>query len=470
MGTQTSIAESPGLTHIDTNMSSRTCTRADCAALDAADPLAAMRDRFALPDDVIYLDGNSLGALPKATAPHVADVIERQWGEELIASWNTAGWIAAPRRVGDALAPLIGARDGEVIVADSTSINLFKVLTVAMRLASDGGASRDVVRDIVVSEADNFPTDLYIAEGVLRQLSTARGDGATLELVPATAADARQNAIVASLTARTAVLMLTHVNYRTGAMHDMRALTRAAHDAGALVVWDLAHSAGAVTVDLHEADADFAIGCGYKYLNGGPGAPAFLWVHPRHVERFMQPLSGWMGHAAPFTFDSAYAPAAGVDRYLCGTPPIVSMAALECGVASLKSLTGAPCAMPALRAKSVALTELFIEQVESRCGDALVLATPRDAARRGSQVSFFARGALAAHGYALMQALTECGVIGDFREGRGDDGGGGDILRFGFAPAYLRYVDAFDAAEAIGDTLASEAYRDPRFQVRAAVT
>ncbi len=464
MGTQTSVVESPR------GVSLGARTRVECAALDVADPLAAMRERFALPDDVIYLDGNSLGALPKATAPHVADVIARQWGEDLIASWNSAAWIAAPRRIGDALAPLIGAREGEVVVADSTSINLFKVLTVALRIAGEDDDSRDVI----VSEADNFPTDLYIAEGVLRHSSAARGDGARLKLVPATAGnrneDVSEDAIATALMSSTAVLMLTHVNYRTGAMHDMKAVTRAAHDAGALVVWDLAHSAGAVPVDLHDADADFAIGCGYKYLNGGPGAPAFLWVHPRHVERFMQPLSGWMGHAAPFAFDSAYAPAAGVERFLCGTPAILSMAALECGIASLKNLDQASSAMPALRAKSIALTELFIEQVESRCGDALALASPRDAARRGSQVSFFARGALAGHGYALMQALSECGVIGDFRKGHSASGDDDDILRFGFAPAYLRYVDAFDAAEAIGDALISEAWRDPRFQTWAAVT
>lgn len=453
-------------------------SRGDCAALDATDPLAALRERFVLPDEVIYLDGNSLGALPRATASHLADVIGRQWGDELIASWNCAGWISAPRRIGNAIAPLIGAREGEVVVADSTSINLYKVLTVAMRIAAAGGAVRDVARNVVISEADNFPTDLYIAEGVLRQLSDVRIDArtgsASLQLVPATASDARHEAIVDSLGASTAVLMLTHVNYRTGAMHDMKAVTRAAHDAGALVIWDLAHSAGAVPVDLHDAEADFAVGCGYKYLNGGPGAPGFLWVHPRHVERFTQPLSGWMGHAAPFAFDPRYAPAAGVERFLCGTPAILSMAALECGIASLASLDGAADPMPALRAKSIALTGLFIEQVESRCVAALALATPRDPARRGSQVSFFPRGALDGHGYAMMQALIECGVIGDFRKGRSDDAsrgdGDGDILRFGFAPAFLRYVDVFDAAEAIGDALASEAYRDPRFQVRRAVT
>jgi len=433
-------------------------SRAGCQQHDADDPLASLRDRFSLPDGTIYLDGNSLGALPRATAARVADVVAREWGRDLIESWNSAGWIEAPRRVGDALAPLIGARPGEVAVADSTSVNLFKVLTVAMRTARE-----DTGRAVVVSEADNFPTDLYIAEGVVAQC----GDGAALKLVPATASDARADAIVAALDPSVAVLMLTHVNYRTGAMHDMKRLTRIAHEAGVLVIWDLAHSAGAVPVDLHDADADFAIGCGYKYLNGGPGAPAFLWAHPRHVERFRQPLSGWMGHAAPFAFVPGYAPAAGIDRFLCGTPPILSMAALECGIASLRSVDGAANPMPALRAKSVALTELFIALVEARCGDAILLATPRDATMRGSQVSFHARGAIAGRGYAVMQALIDRGVVGDFRKGASDDG---DILRFGFTPAYLRYVDVFDAVEVIADVIASGSFHDARFDVRAAVT
>jgi kynureninase len=432
-------------------------SRARCAERDANDPLAAMRDRFALPAGTIYLDGNSLGALPRATAARVAEVVTREWGQDLIESWNSAGWIDAPRRVGDALAPLIGARPGEVAVADSTSVNLFKVLTVALRIARE-----DRGRSVVVSEADNFPTDLYIAEGVVAQC-----DGATLRLVEATASDARADAIVAALGPSTAVLMLTHVNYRSGAMHDMQRLTRIAHDAGALVVWDLAHSAGAVPVDLHAADADFAIGCGYKYLNGGPGAPAFLWAHPRHVKRFRQPLSGWMGHAAPFTFEPGYEPAAGVDRFLCGTPPILSMAALECGIASLRSVDGAENPMPALRAKSIGLTDLFITLVEARCGDALLLATPRDPALRGSQVSFHARGPIAGHGYAVMQALIDRGVVGDFRKGTSD---AGDILRFGFTPAYLRYVDVFDAVEIISDVIASGCFREARFNLRAAVT
>ncbi len=436
-------------------------TRAACLALDAADPIAHLRERFVLRDGLIYLDGNSLGALPRATAARVADVVTREWGRDLIASWNSAGWIEAPRRIGDAIAPLIGARAGEVVVADSTSINLFKVLTVALKMA----AGADATRTVVVSEADNFPTDLYVAEGVI-----AQRDGARLRLVPSTPSAERAAAIRAAVDASTAVLMLTHVNYRSGAMHDMRALTRAAHDAGALVVWDLAHSAGAVPVDLHAADADFAIGCGYKYLNGGPGAPAFLWVHPRHVERFEQPLSGWMGHASPFTFTSNYAPAAGVGRYLCGTPPLLSMAGLECGVASLANDDGSD-PMPALRAKSSALTACFIALIEARCGEALALATPRDPAARGSQVSFHARGPLAGRGYAVMQALIDRGVVGDFRKGRVENGGDDDdILRFGFTPAYLRFVDVFDAVEIIADVIARGTFREARFDVRSAVT
>ena len=423
-------------------------TRDDCIALDRADALAAWRERFSLPAGVIYLDGNSLGALPRATAARVADVIAHEWGQDLIGSWNTAGWIDAPQRVGDSIAPLIGAAPGEVVVADSTSVNLFKVLTVAWNIAAS--EARAPLRNRIISESDNFPTDLYIAQG----LGALLGGRVQLDLV-----DTR--ALASAIDARTAIVMLTHVNYRTGAMHDMAAITRAAHDAGALVVWDLAHSAGAVPVDLHAADADFAIGCGYKYLNGGPGAPAFVWAHPRHRDRFVQPLSGWMGHAEPFAFSPVYEPAPGIARFLCGTPPILSLAALECGVASI-----ADAGMGALRTKSLALTTSFIDLVEARCGvaglEALELASPRELARRGSQVSFRPRGELVAHTCAIMQALIARGVIGDFRSP--------DILRFGFAPAYVRFVDAYDAAEALADVIATRAYADARFQVKPAVT
>jgi kynureninase len=321
-------------------------TRDACAALDAADPLAPLRDQFDLPPGVIYLDGNSLGALPKATADRVQDVVRREWGRDLIQSWNTAGWIDAPQRVGDKIARLVGAAPGEVIAADSTSVNLYKVLSVALAAvrARDGADSR---RRVIVSERDNFPTDLYIAESLARQ------HGFTLRLV-------ETDAIAAQLTGpaadELAVLLLTHVHYRTGRMHPMAELTAAAHAAGALVVWDLAHSAGAVPVDLNGCGADFAIGCGYKYLNGGPGAPAFLWCHARHLAQAVwQPLAGWMGHAAPFAFTPAYQPAAGVKAFLCGTPSPIGLAALECGVDTVLAAE-AHGGMAAVRAKSLAMT------------------------------------------------------------------------------------------------------------------
>jgi len=416
-------------------------SRDEALALDAADPLAPLRELFDLPAGVIYLDGNSLGVLPRATPGRVAQVVQQEWGEGLIRSWNTAGWIDQPQRVGDKIARLVGARPGELVVADSTSVNLFKVLSAALALARDAGPARSVI----LSERSNFPTDLYIAE------TLARDDGATLRLV-----DAAE--LPAHLDADLAVLMLTHVNYRTGAMHDMAALTRQAHEAGALVVWDLAHSAGAVPVDLHGADADFAVGCGYKYLNGGPGAPAFAWVHPRHAERFVQPLSGWMGHAAPFEFTPGYRPAPGVARYLCGTPPVLSLAALECGVDTV--LAAEPLGgLAALRQKSLALTRHFAALVAERCdGHGLTRVSPDDDARRGSQVCI-AHPEIA---YPVVQALIARGVIGDFRAP--------DILRFGFTPLYTRYVDVWDAVEQLRQVLTSGEWREPRFHQRAAVT
>jgi kynureninase len=422
-------------------------TRNDCQVLDAQDPLAALRDLFTLPAGVIYLDGNSLGACPKTAPDRVRDVVEREWAVDLIRSWNTAGWFELPRRVGDKIARLVGAQAGELVATDSTSINLYKVLSAALNIA----AADRPGRTRMVSERSNFPTDLYIAESLCRER------GLALDLV-------EPEQIASALASDVAVLTLTHVNYRSGAMHDMLAVTAAAHAAGALVVWDLAHSAGAVPIDLHAADADFAVGCGYKYLNGGPGAPAFVWVHPRHTDRFWQPLAGWWGHAAPFEFAPDYRPAAGIARYQCGTQPIISLAALECGVDTV--LAAEPYGgLAALREKSLALADLFIALVERRCaGHGLALVTPRDPARRGSQVCFSrSNGA-----YAIVQALIARGVIGDFRAGDGKRHP--DILRFGFAPLYLRFVDVWDAVEQLREVLESAEWRDARFQQRAAVT
>jgi kynureninase len=414
-------------------------TRDDALALDAADPLAPLRGQFHIPEGLIYLDGNSLGVLPRATAARVQQVVQQEWGEGLIRSWNSAGWMDLPARVGDKIARLVGAAPGTLVVADSTSVNLFKVLAAALLMAKDDAPGRRTI----VSERSNFPTDLYIAESLARQ------HGFELVLV-------EPEGIGAALDERCAVLMLTHVNYRTGRMHDMAAVTAAAHAAGARVIWDLAHSAGAVPVDLTGAAADFAVGCGYKYLNGGPGAPAFVWAHPRHVDRFWQPLAGWIGHAAPFEFTPGYRPAPGIARYQCGTPAVLSLAALECGVDTV--LAAEPLGgMAALRAKSLALTRLFAERVSATC-PGLALASPEVDAERGSQVCF-------SHpeiGYPVVQALIARGVIGDFRAP--------DILRFGFTPLYLRFVDAFDAAEHLRQVLEREEWRRPEFNQRHAVT
>jgi kynureninase len=424
-------------------------TRQACAALDAVDPLRDLRALFTLPDGVNYLDGNSLGVMPAAAPARTAQVVQQEWGEGLIRSWNTAGWITLPQRVGDKIGRLVGAKPGELVVADSTSINLYKVLSAAIEITKQDHPGRKVI----LSERSNFPTDLYIAQSLARQ------HGFELEL-------ATSDQLATRLDERVAVLMLTQVNYRTGAVHDMAALTAHAHRVGALALWDLCHSAGAIPVDLNGADADFAVGCGYKYLNGGPGAPAFAWVHPRHANRFWQPLSGWMGHASPFTFDTAYRPADGVSRYLCGTPSVIGMSVLECGVDTL--LAAEPMGgMAALRAKSLALTDLFLAQVDARCaGHGLRSVTPADRAIRGSQVSLACPGL---SGYAVMQALIARGVIGDFRAGDGSDVEP-DLLRFGFTPLYTRFVDVFDAVTALAEILSTEQWREARFNQKAAVT
>lgn len=417
-------------------------TLEDCRALDRADPLHALRDLFVLPEGITYLDGNSLGALPRATAARVAAAVEREWGEGLIRSWNTAGWFELPRTLGDRIGTWIGAGAGETVATDTTSINLYKVLSAALRIAAQDQPGRRVV----LSERSNFPTDLYIAQSLCEER------GLRLQLVEADEIEA------ALRSGEVAVLMLTHVNYRTGAMHDMAGLTTLAHQGGALAIWDLAHSAGAVPVDLRGADADFAIGCGYKYLNGGPGAPAFAWVHPRHADRFQQPLAGWWGHAAPFEFSPEYRPAPGIARYLCGTQSVLGLVALATGLDTLDA-SAAAGGMAALRRKSLALTDLFVALVEERCaGHRLSLVTPRDHGRRGSQVCL----ARAEGAYAIVQALIARGVIGDYRAP--------DILRFGFTPLYLRFEDAWHAAEQLRQVLDTGEWREPRFAQRHAVT
>ena len=423
-------------------MMTSTITRDDCLAWDRADPLAPLRDQFVLSEGTIYLDGNSLGMLPRTTSARVRDVVEREWGRDLIRSWNTAGWMDLPQRIGDKIARLVGAGPGELVVADSTSVNLFKALSAALHVARHDAPQRRVL----LSERSNFPTDLYMAESI------AREQGLSLVLVD------RPEDLSARLGPDVALLMLTHVNYRTGRMHDMAGLTRAAHDAGALALWDLAHSAGAVPVDLQGADADFAVGCGYKYLNGGPGAPAFVWAHRRHVNRFWQPLAGWIGHAAPFEFTPDYRPATGITRFLCGTPPILSMAALECGVDTV--LAAEPLGgMPALRKKSLALTQLFADLVAQRCAEhELVLASPSSESLRGSQVCYTRREGA----YAIMQALIARGVVGDFRAP--------DVLRFGFTPLTLRHVDVWDAVQHLREVLHTGEWQNPQFAQRAAVT
>ncbi len=412
-----------------------TIAKIDAEQADFTDPLRSYRDRFDLPDGVLYLDGNSLGALPKTVRQRVAKTISEEWGEQLIRSWNTADWVHLPQRVGRKIANLIGAGDGSVVSADSTSINLFKVLSAALDL--NPGRSK------IISERDNFPTDLYIAQGVAKQIG--KGHRLVLSDAPPDIPDMLDEDV--------AVLMLTHVNYRNGYRHDMAALTKMAHDKGILVIWDLCHTAGAMPVDLSGAGADFAIGCGYKYLNGGPGAPAFLYVNPRHMGGFRQPLSGWFGHRAPFDFDSSYAPSSNIEQYLCGTPPVLAMVAMDEAMSLWDDVD-----MTAVRAKSVTLCDLFIQEVDSFADEfGLTLVTPRDADQRGSQVSYSCD-----NGYAIMQALIARGVIGDFRAP--------DIIRFGMTPLYLRFTEVKQAAAILKDILETRAWDAPQYQVRGAVT
>ncbi len=387
---------------------------------------------FDLPEGMIYLDGNSLGPLPRAVPARLARAVTGEWGAHLIQGWNLDGWMAQPGRVGDRVGRLIGAPPGSVVMGDTLSIKVYQALSAALAVRPD--------RRVVVSDSGNFPSDLYIADGLIRHL----GQGHVLRVA---APDAVGDAIGPDV----AAVLLTQVDYRTGRMHDMAAITKAAHAAGAVMIWDLAHSAGAVPVDLAACGAEFAAGCSYKYLNGGPGAPAFIYVRPDLADRIDPALAGWLGHAAPFAFDLDYRPAPGVDRMRVGTPPVLQMTALD---AALDVWDGVD--MADLRAASVALSERFIAEVAAHCPD-LMLASPRDARERGSQVSFHF-----AHGYAAMQALIAQGVIGDFRAP--------DIMRFGFTPLYIDQADVVRAAGILGRIITDRLWDRPEFQARKAVT
>jgi kynureninase len=393
---------------------------------------AATKALFHIPDGVIYLDGNSLGAMPKIAAARAKSMISDEWGEMLIRGWNDAGWMEQPKRVGDLVARLIGAAPGTVVMGDTLSIKVYQALASALEMNPD--------RKVVVSDNGNFPTDLYIADGLIKSL-----DKGHVLKTP------NPEDVESLINDDLAVLMLTHVDYRTGRMYDMKRITKMAHDAGAIVIWDLAHSAGAVPVDLAGCEADFAVGCTYKYLNGGPGAPAFIYVRPDHAKTVRPALSGWLGHAAPFAFDLEYSPAPDVSRMRVGTPPVIQMTVLE---EAMKAWDGVE--MADIRKRSIELCEQFIAGVEASC-PMLELASPRDANKRGSQVSFRFED-----GYAVMQALIARGVIGDFRAP--------DIIRFGFTPLYIDNNDVDGAVRILAEIMETRAWDKPEFHKRNAVT
>ena len=407
-----------------------TTTRDEAAALDARSPLAGRRDLFDLPDDRVYLCGNSLGALPRAVPERMAMVLREEWGHGLVGSWNTADWTSVAGRVAARIAPLVGAAAEDLTAGDSTSVSLFGLMVAAARLRPGRG--------VLVVEESTFPTDGYVAAGVAELLG--------LELRWCDPADP-----AAALDEDVAVLALTHVDYRTGAMFDLPGLTRAAHEVGALALWDLCHTTGAVPVDLTAADADLAVGCSYKYLNGGPGAPAYAWVHPRHQAALRPPIQGWWGHARPFDMVRDFEPASGASRLRAGTPPVLALSALEAALTAFEGVSPAD-----LRSVSLSLTDLFLRRLDERLPD-LEVVTPREHARRGSQVSLRHPDA-----YPLVQALAARGVVGDFR--------GPDLARFGFAPLYVRHVDVHDAVEHLVAVLERGEHRDPAYARRNAVT
>jgi len=402
-------------------------TRDACVARDSADPLRGFRDRFVLPEGVVYLDGNSLGPMPRAAADVLNRTIEQEWGHDLIRSWNSAGWFDMPARLGDRIGALLGAAPGQTLICDTTSINLYKAIHAAIGLRPD--------RNVVIAEEESFPTDLYIIEGAMR----SAGRPMQRRLI-----GRDRPSIDSLLDGQVAVAVLSHVNYRTGELLDMAGITRRLHDSGALVVWDLCHSAGVVEIAFDRHAVDFAVGCTYKYLNGGPGSPAFISVAKTHQAAAQHPLSGWWGHAAPFAFDRDFRPDAGIRRFLCGTQPIISLRGVEVALDAMQGVE-----MAALRQKSLALTELFMARVGALL-PGLDIVTPRLPSSRGSQV-----GISFDKGYAVVQAMIERGVIGDFRAP--------DLMRFGFAPLFVRYQDVWDAAEILASCINAEVWRDPRF-------
>ena len=418
---------------------SATITKLICAQQDADDTLRHTRDRFDLPDGVIYLDGNSLGALPRMTAAKLQTSIREQWGRDLIRSWNTHDWVTFPQRIGDRIAQLLGAGKGEIVATDSTSVNIFKLLAGALNLP---GIRDDAKRRVILSEIGNFPTDLYMAQG----LNALLGNRYQLKLVPA-------EQLAASLDDTVAVALITQVNYSSGHLHNMTNLNAKARQAGTHIVWDLSHSAGAVPVALHDSGAEMAVGCGYKYLNGGPGAPAYLYLALSLQTNFATPLAGWFGHQSPFLFTPNYVAAPGIERLLCGTPSVLAMQALDCGIDTFEGIE-----MSALRTKSLALSDLFWALMEQHCASySFTCISPKDHALRASQLSFAHD-----HAYEIMQAIIERGVIGDFRQP--------NLLRFGFTPLYTRYIDVWNAVMTILDVMQSCAWQDKKYQHRNTVT
>ena len=411
-------------------------TREDFIKLDTLDSIKKVREEFALPKDVIYFDGNSLGPLPKNTIKSLDSVIQREWGDGLIRSWNDENWINLPRNLGNQIAPLIGAKEGEVIVVDSTSVNLFKVLSSALMLNKN--------RKVIVSEAANFPSDLYILEGVNNMF----GESYERCLI-----DEGDDEIEKYIDSSTAVVVLSHINYKTGRITDLKKITTFAHEKGALVVWDISHSVGVLPMNLHDLGVDFAVGCTYKHLNGGPGAPGFLFVHSSLIEKVSQPLTGWLGHIKPFDFEVEYQPANDINKFICGTPPIIAYKAIESGLEIFKDLS-----IIEIREKSIKLSEMFIQLMQQECTEfGFTLFSPKNSEQRGSQISFLHENA-----YSIIQALISHGIIGDYREP--------NVMRFGISPLYMRFEDVWNAITCLREIMQTGEWQSEKFKNKNYVT